>query len=333
MPFVPPTLFRRVLPVLLALALPLLPAMAEEVTLDAQQDATIYRNFSGDTTAGNGEIGNGAGQRLFVGATQGGTLRRALVQFDVAGSIPAGATITAASLVLAMDRTAGGANLIGLHRVTEAWTTGASDADGTGTNEGNGTQSLTGDATWLHTSYNTSTWTSAGGSFTAEASATANVDPVTSYSWTGPSVTADVQSWLDEGNNHGWLLMGGEEVDGSAKRFHSLESATAASRPKLVVTYTPASEGEGEGEPISHSADQDGDGSVGLSELLRVIQFYNSTGYGCQAGTEDGYAPNDADQNCAPHASDYATQDWAISLSELLRLIQFYNLGAYHPCP
>jgi hypothetical protein len=63
-----------------------------------------------------------------------------------------------------------------------------------------------------------------------------------------------------------------------------------------------------------------------------VIQFYNSLNYGCQLGTEDGYAPNDPDQDCAPHASDYAPQDWDISLSELLRLIQFYNIGGYVQC-
>lgn len=94
-------------------------------------------------------------------------------------------------------------------------------------------------------------------------------------------------------------------------------------------------EGEGEGEGSTaapHTADLNGDHVVNLSELLRVIQFYNSTGYGCEAGTEDGFAPNDADQNCPPHASDYNPQNWAISLSELLRVIQFYNTGAYHAC-
>jgi hypothetical protein len=84
--------------------------------------------------------------------------------------------------------------------------------------------------------------------------------------------------------------------------------------------------------PATHTADQDGNNIVSLSELLRVIQFYNSSSYGCQAGTEDGFAPNDADQNCAPHASDYNPQNWAISLSELLRVIQFYNTGGYQAC-
>jgi len=96
-----------------------------------------------------------------------------------------------------------------------------------------------------------------------------------------------------------------------------------------------AFEGEGaiEGEVGVQSADQDGDFLISLYELLRVIQFYNATRFGCQAGTEDGYAPNVADDSCPPHSSDYNIQDWEISLSELLRLIQFYNLGAYRFCP
>ena len=74
-------------------------------------------------------------------------------------------------------------------------------------------------------------------------------------------------------------------------------------------------------------------GSISLSELLRVIQFYNSAGLHCQAGTEDGFAPSSGDTSCAAHDSDYNPQDWTISLSELLRVIQFYNSGAYYACP
>ncbi len=92
-------------------------------------------------------------------------------------------------------------------------------------------------------------------------------------------------------------------------------------------------EGEGEGETGCHTADQNCDGLVNLSELLRVIQFFNSGGYHCESGTEDGYAPGLGDTNCTPHASDYNTQDWLINLSELLRLIQFFNSGGYHYCP
>ena len=91
-------------------------------------------------------------------------------------------------------------------------------------------------------------------------------------------------------------------------------------------------EGNTEGVGVEHSADQNGDRSINLSELLRVIQFYNSDGYHCSVGSEDGYGSGPGDTSCAPHASDYNPQNWRIELSELLRLIQFFNAGGYHPC-
>ena len=83
----------------------------------------------------------------------------------------------------------------------------------------------------------------------------------------------------------------------------------------------------------SHSADFDGDGRIGLSELLRVIQFYNGGPFHCASGTEDGYAPGAGDQTCTPHSADYAPRDWQINLAELLRVIQIYTMGGYHACP
>lgn len=73
-------------------------------------------------------------------------------------------------------------------------------------------------------------------------------------------------------------------------------------------------------------------GVIDLTELLRVIQFFNSSGLQCAAGsTEDGYFPGTGTlRDCLPHNSDYAPQNWNISLQELLRLIQFFNVGAYH---
>lgn len=92
----------------------------------------------------------------------------------------------------------------------------------------------------------------------------------------------------------------------------------------------------GAGGGGSHSADQNGDNLISLSELLRVIQFYNSGGLHCAnppGATEDGYIPGfGADQSCGAHASDYNPQNWAISLSELLRLIQFFNAPGYRDC-
>lgn len=79
-----------------------------------------------------------------------------------------------------------------------------------------------------------------------------------------------------------------------------------------------------------HSADTTQDNVISLPELLRGVLFYNSGGYHCALGTEDGYAPGPGDQSCIPHDSDYNPRDWKIDLSELLRIIQFYNFGGYH---
>ena len=104
--------------------------------------------------------------------------------------------------------------------------------------------------------------------------------------------------------------------------------------------FPPVGEGEGEGEGGEEGegesptlvADQDGNFLIDLTELLRIVQFYNSLALHCEVGTEDGYAPGFGSQACAPHSSDYNPQNWSISLSELLRSVQIYNAGGYEPC-
>ena len=85
------------------------------------------------------------------------------------------------------------------------------------------------------------------------------------------------------------------------------------------------------------TADQDHNNMIETSELLRIIQFYNSAGYHCAdtpTDTEDGYVPGPgANHTCAPYDTDYNPQDWIITLNELLRAIQFYNARGYYYCP
>lgn len=82
-----------------------------------------------------------------------------------------------------------------------------------------------------------------------------------------------------------------------------------------------------------HSADYSpSDWRIGLVELLRQIQFFNSGGLHCEEGTEDGYAPGAGAQDCPPHDGDYMPRNWRLELTELLRMIQFFNSGGYHPC-
>ena len=123
------------------------------------------------------------------------------------------------------------------------------------------------------------------------------------------------------------LWMGSDQGDGVTLQYTESTGIFAARGPDSAFCLA------GLPPPLNHAADQDGDQVISLSELLRVIQFYNLTGYGCEPGTEDGYAPDDPDQNCTPHSSDYTPQNWDIALTELLRLIQFYNFGGIVPCP
>ncbi len=120
--------------------------------------------------------------------------------------------------------------------------------------------------------------------------------------------------------------------DSAAYRYYAPEVRDEVKGPEITVELE-GSEGETPDEG-QHSADADGDGTISLSEVLRVVQFYNSGGYGCQVGTEDGFSPgNGGTASCTAHDADYMPKDWSINLSELLRLIQFYNMGGYRACP
>ncbi len=79
-----------------------------------------------------------------------------------------------------------------------------------------------------------------------------------------------------------------------------------------------------------HALDyQNCDFVISLSELLRLIQHFNSDGYHADDAGEDGFAPGPGSTNAYPHHSDYAPENWRIELGELLRAIQFYNSGGF----
>jgi len=86
-------------------------------------------------------------------------------------------------------------------------------------------------------------------------------------------------------------------------------------------------------EITSHQGDWDANNVFSLSEVLRLVQFYNVGAYGCDAGTEDGFAPGSLDRICSPHTADYQSgADWSVSLNELLRIVQLYNAGSFTLC-
>ncbi len=133
------------------------------VTLEAAQDNTLYESELGT-------ISNGQGEYLFAGNTKDKGLRRALVQFDLSEISPVG-TITEATLSLSVSRSVvAGDSSVTVHAVQAAWGKGTSDAQG---QEGAGATAESGDATWLHTFFDTDLWATPGGDFAPVASAAA----------------------------------------------------------------------------------------------------------------------------------------------------------------
>ncbi|NIO28677.1 MAG: DNRLRE domain-containing protein [Candidatus Latescibacteria bacterium] len=204
-------------------------AAGEAITLSPIKDNTLYQQASGN-------LSNGAGSHIFTGKNASGLVRRALLAFPIADSIPAGATIDSVSLMLFMSRTRSGAQVNELHVVISDWGEGASNATG---NEGAGATSMLGDATWIHTFFSTSFWTNPGGDFSPAISASQTVGGIGSYTWTSTQMVTDVQTWLDNPSaNFGWIIVGNEASSTTSKRFDSRTNATLSQRPVLFVRYS-----------------------------------------------------------------------------------------------
>lgn len=211
-------------------------ATAATVDIPANEDATLYEDATGS-------LANGAGEHFFAGRTSsggGGKIRRGLIAFNVAAAVPAGCTISDATLKLTMTRTISGAATVSIHAVTADWGQGASNA---AAQEGTGIAAAPNDATWTKRFFNTtSDWTAAGGDFNAISSATTSVDGLGLYTWTSATTLSNVQGWYaNPAANFGWLVRGDETVIATAKRFSTTESPIAGNRPVLTVIYTPPS--------------------------------------------------------------------------------------------
>ena len=129
--------------------------------------------------------------------------------------------------------------IVVLHKLLSSWGEGNSNALG---EEGAGAASMSEDATWVHTFFDTIFWTNNGGDFSDDVTATASIGGINSYTWNStPELVADVQSWLDSpSTNYGWILIGNENESATAKRFDSRENSAEPDRPLLKVIYTPA---------------------------------------------------------------------------------------------
>lgn len=153
------------------------PAWGDLVNLNPSQDNSLIQQTNPAT-----QLSNGQGD-IFVGRTnQDGqgpatiSIRRGLIQFDIAGNIPAGATITSVSLTLRDVMGLNGDPSVDLHRVLQAWGEGNSFQNG-----GMGAPATDNDATWLYRFYNAANpgsspaWATPGGSFDPSISGSAIV--------------------------------------------------------------------------------------------------------------------------------------------------------------
>ena len=213
------------------------------VALTPSKDTTIYSESTNSNALGDYLFAGNAA--TLMAAIQGH--RRALLEFDVAGTVPSGATITAVTLTLNNSFTptnATGPRTFSLFKLLREFGEGTSDS---GAGGGAGSANTTGDATWSSAIVGTSSWGTAGADNTtndreSSASASQSVNAAGSYNWTGATMITDVQGFLDTpADNHGWILIGPNEgtTTRTAKRFDSKDHPTPANRPMLTITYQP----------------------------------------------------------------------------------------------
>jgi hypothetical protein len=225
--------------------------LADVVQIPALQDATL---FGASPTNNNSSSGPG----MFAGADGMGNPKRGLIEFDIPAFVPAGATITSASLSLVLGQVAGTDSTprtIGLFDVTTNWSGGTNGTTGFpgpgfgGT--GQGFAPKPGDVTWNFAKFNTIPWNTpgGGGDFVATESGATLVSQNlnTSYVWDSTAhMVADVQGWLDgTPSNFGWLLKNDSEGSPTTFRaFYTREGAVEQNvpqfAPELTVDFTAA---------------------------------------------------------------------------------------------
>ena len=173
------------------------------VTLGALADTYVYEqqpsaSFGTDASVRAGKDGNGPGREY-----------RALLRFDVA-SLPAGATVTAATLRLSATGGEGGNVSLELYRAGVTWDEGT--------------------ATWTGTS---------GGTPTGSALDTASVSTTTPgwVEWSVPP--ALLHEWMDGVSPNDGLVLVSTSAKNRNALFASRENATLADRPQLLIEYTP----------------------------------------------------------------------------------------------
>lgn len=267
---------------------------AGSVTLNTAADIKDTSLFS------ESDFSNGSGSHLFAGSAGGTGIRRAFIRFPVSeNTLPVGSSVTSTSLILHVNQQAQTAvtGNFTVHKTTAAWGEGASNSNSQSPGPGFGIQAEIGDATWhlrmvetkaeydsgedIYTPPTGVSWSSPGGDFIQNASATVTIAATGQVTFTSQQLAQDVQSWADApASNFGWCLRGPENDLLVARRFTSRNSSTTSQRPRLVIQYafeaSPPTHFEQwlathfPEEPVGfyldEAGDEDGDGITNLHE-------------------------------------------------------------------
>jgi hypothetical protein len=199
-------------------------------TLIPSADTTLFEKFPGNNLGGEDDV--------VSGTVASGERTRALLRFDIAGAIPAGATIDSVALTVTVTKVPPGSvsSTYDLRRVLVNW--------GEGTKGGNvGSPASAGEASWNARLTSTAMWTTAGGGigsdFASTVSGSQSIGPSGAFTFSSTAgLVADVQAWLDNpSSNFGWVLM--SQSEGAARSAHRLGSSENTLRPpRLVVNFT-----------------------------------------------------------------------------------------------
>ena len=215
----------------LACAILAAPALAETLVLNPVKDNTLFEE--------DPALSNGSGQHLFAGKIAFGPRRRALLQFRLPSPalFPAGAQVTDVRLRLAMSKTIAGQVFVTVHPLERHWGEAGSDAPGA---EGAGAPAMMGDATWSDSFFEISSWDRPGGDYEFFPIAWALVGEPGFYTFEElPGMRQQVlEAMLRPGRNFGWVLIGDETSNATAKRFDSREHPDPERRPQLIIEYT-----------------------------------------------------------------------------------------------
>ena len=216
------------------------------ITLVPTKDGAIY---STTIDATYDDRGNGGSELIQVGWNEWGAgfphAARGLVAFDLS-SIPAGAVIKDVELLLYVARKGANTLPVSVHKLTEDWNEGTASDGCTVINawcsQAGTVVTTEGDATWSSTQFGTSTWTTAGGTFVALASATSFNDTY----FNSQGLIDDVKAWIaTPAENFGWILKvdettvqrNGGELIRYGSRNAVINGADASQQPQLKIRY------------------------------------------------------------------------------------------------